>query len=452
MKKYILLFAFLASFVFQSCVTSRGLAKKANKMEQAGQYEMASNLYYKAVVKDKTNPTALQGMKRVGNKILGKYLSSFSENKLKKNYKTAVYDYLNAKEYQKKISKINVNLEISSFYQEDYQIVREQYLAQEYEKGVGLISKENFSEAERCFNEIYRFDKNYKDVATLRNTAYLEPLYRKAEAAKKIRKYRNAYSYYQKILNRTIDYKKTKSHLQYILQKGRIPITILSKNRGRYSTTTESLKQFVINKMIKKQDPFIKIVDRENIDNIVKEQELAMSGMVNEKEQVEVGEISGVKYSIIINVTAYDEDYKAPKAKSLKGFEEYTEKYKEEGTIKYRTKYKPVTYYLYKGYRKINITTSYKIISVKTGEIIASNIVSKSNSSEVEYATYSGNKKKLYPSIDNKPATERKMKNALQEWLNADRTLADKTTLSTHLQANIANKITDEIFNILYTK
>jgi len=452
MKKYILLFFFVIGIIFQSCVTSRGLAKKANKMEQAGQYEMASNLYYQAVVKDRTNPTALQGMKRVGNKIVGQYLASFSENKLKGNYKKAVYDYLNAKEYQKKISKINVNLEIPSFYEEDYNMVKEQYLAKEYEKGVEFINKENFTDAEKCFNEIYRFDKTYKDVSTLRNTAYLEPIYRNAENEKKAQKYRSAYFHYLKILDRVDNYKKTKSHLRYVLQKGQVPITILSKNKGRYTTITESFKQFVITKMIKKQDPFIKIVDRENIDNIVKEQELTLSGMVNENEQVEIGEISGVKYSVVVNVTSYSEDYKAPKAKKMNGFEKYTVKYTEEGVTKYKTKYKPVTYFLYNGHRKINMTVSYKIISVKTGEIIATNIISKTNSSYVEYAVYRGDAKKLYPSIDNKPATSRKAQNALKEWLDADRTITDKAKLTIHLQDNMANTVTDEVFNILYTK
>ena len=191
MKKII--FFLLIIFSLQACVTSNGLARKAAKMEQAGQTEMAANLYYQAVIRNRTNVTALQGMKRTGNKIISKYLSNFSENKLKDNYKQAVYSYLNAKEYQKKISKLNVSLEIPSFYEDDYKIVKDKYLDQEYEKGVDFINKENFSDAEHCFNEIFRFDKNYKDAASLKNIAYLEPLYRKAEEAKKLKKYRDAY-------------------------------------------------------------------------------------------------------------------------------------------------------------------------------------------------------------------------------------------------------------------
>ena len=97
---------------------------------------------------------------------------------------------------------------------------------------------------------------------------------------------------------------------------------------------------------MKVQDPFIKIVDRDDIDKVLQEQRIALSGLAETNSQVEVGEISTARYLVIFDVTTYDVDERGLRKKSYKGFESFSEKYydKEAEKYRYRTKYKPVTY------------------------------------------------------------------------------------------------------------
>ncbi len=410
----------IVSLIAVGCVTSKSLAKKAVLLEQAGEYTAASELFYQSIQRNPRNTDAIIGIKRTGNKVLTDKLKKFSQLSIQENYEDATYAYLDANKYVDYIKNVNVILEIPENYQEKYTEVLNQFLTNKYEKGLKMIGIENFTEAEKCFNEIYKFDKNFKDVAELRNIAYLEPYYRKADKLKKDKEYRKAYNAYSRILSRVGNYKDTKKSMEYVLAKGRMYITLSSVPKKRYSQYSNGIKQNVINTIINANDPFIRVVERDDLDKVIKEQELALGGLSN--SDVEVGEIAGAQYNVVIDVTTYSVSSNPLKKEHIKGLESYREKYKDsEGKSHYRTKYKDVYYYEYRASRSLMMAVSYKIISMSTSEIIATNIIKKNFESNVHYVTYSGNSKQLYPSRDKNG--NRRSNSNLQRLLKAPRNL-----------------------------
>jgi len=445
MKKILFLLISLA-FLLLACTTSKSLAKKAKTMEDANQYQTASELYFQSIKKNSANVDALLGMKRTGTLVLNEYLAKFSKEKLNEDYKAATYTYLDAVAYKNRIKTVNVDLKIPEFTTADFKIIKEAYLNQEYEAGLKYIEEENFTAAELRFNEVYKFDKNFKEVEELRNIAFLEPYYRKADGYKNNREYRKAYEAYQRILKRVPNYKDTKENLDYVLQKGRINIMMLdSKDNSRYASYSKSAKNYTVNAMINENDPFIKIVDRENMDKIIKEQELSVSGLVSEKEALEVGELTGAQYALSVEVTNYSLEEKPIKKTSYKGFEKYREKYTVENSdvVQYRTRYKSVTYYLYQGSRIVNMTTYIKLVSLKTGEIIKSQILEKTESSKVYYLTYSGNVNMLYASNNGKVNTSRSSHDNLLRLSKAPQTFISKTKLTNDIYKELGSEITN---------
>jgi tetratricopeptide (TPR) repeat protein len=445
MKYFILLFSiFLLSL--QSCTTSKALAKKALKLEEASQYASAADIYYLSAKKDNANIDALTGLKRTGDRVLNDYLKDFSKDKLNENYKKATYTYLDAEKYVAKIKIVGVELEIPEFTQEDFKIVKKLHLNKEYEEGLKLIESENFTEAEQRFNEVYKFDKNYKDIKELRNIAFLEPFYRKAETYKNNKEYRKAYEAYQKILNRLPNYKDSKDNSEYVLRAGRVNIVLLSPKKGmkiKFASYTDNIKTYTINAIIKKKDPFIKIVDRENLESILTEQELAVSGLVAEDGSMEVGALSGAKYALSIKVTNYLVEDKPITQVRKNGFEKYSEKYFNKTTQKneYRTKYKPVRYSRSYGSRQVNFTVHVKLISLSSGEILSSEIVEDNSKSVVNFLSYDGNIKNLYPSKDGKVNTSYSAHNNLVELSKGKRTLESKNKLTQDLYKSISQTI-----------
>lgn len=444
MKKVLFLLVIIV-VLFQSCTTSKSLAKKAKKLEDVSQYQAASDLYFQSIRKNPSNVDAILGMKRTGSLVLNDYLSKFSKAKMAEDYKTATYTYLDAVAYTKKLKSVNVDLEIPEFTKADFKIIKNAYLEQEYNAGLKFIDEEKFSDAEQKFNEVYQFDKNYKEVEELRNIAFLEPYYRKAEAYKNQREYRKAYEAYQRILKRVPNYKNTKADLKYVLDKGRINIMILEPEKQlKFSTYTTSLKNYTTDAIINSNDPFIKLVDRENMDKILKEQELSVSGLVNEKDAVEVGELKGAQFGLTVNVTNYNVEEHPVKTTTYKGFERYREKYTAEGSdiVQYRTRYRPVKYQIHKGSRTVNMTVHIKIVSLKTGEIIKSKILEKSESSQVNYLTYSGNIKELFASKEGRVNTSYNSHNYLVELSKKTRTLKSQTRLTNQIYKVTSGEIT----------
>jgi len=445
----LLLFIPIILLMLQACVTSKSLSKKAEKMDQAGQYVAAADLYYQSIRKNPNNTDALIGMNRAGTKVLNDYLRDFSKKALDENYKEAVYKYLEALDYQKKIKDVNVDLKIAPNYEQKYKEVKQEYIKQQYDKGLKQIGIEQFAEAEKSFNEVYKFDKNYKDVAELRNIAYLEPYYRKAEKLKDEKQYREAYNIYNKILSRVGNYKETRAHMNYVLKKGQITVALASVKDSPFSIYSKNMKQFTLNAIMKEHDPFIKMVDRDDLDKVLKEQEIALRGLTKSDGQVDVGELSSARYLVIFDVTSYDVDEQPLRKKSYRGFESYSEKYYDKNTEKYRyrTKYKPVTYYLYTAFRKVSITTSYKIVSLSTGEVLSTDIVNKSYESEVRYAEYSGKKSALYPNEEGHVNTSNSAYRELQSLLNGNRKLASKGELTNEIYKVTSRLISQRILN-----
>ncbi len=450
MKKLLLLMPFIL-LMLQSCVTSKSLSKKAEKMEQAGQYVAAADLYYQAIKKNAGNTDALLGMKRTGTKVLNDYLKDFSKAAAAGDYKTAVYKYLEATDYQEKIRMANVDLKITPNYEQKFEDVKSQYIKDEYNAGLKEMGIENFQAAEKHFNEVYKFDKNYKDVAELKNIAYLEPYYRKAEKYKEEKQWRQAYNIYNKILDRVGDYKDTRAHREYVLKKGQITLALASVKDSHFADYSKNIKQYTLNALMKANDPFIKLVDRDDIDKVLKEQELAMSGMAKSEGQLNVGEISTAKYVVIFDVTTYDVQEEPLRKKNVRGFEEYSEKYYDSATEKYyyRTKYRAVTYAEYTAYRKVTMTTAYKIVSLSTGEVLATDIITKSYESRLDYAEYSGKKSKLYPARDGKVNTSRSAYKELQAKLKGNRQLASKGELTNEIYRKTSQIISYRILNKL---
>jgi len=444
-----LLFFSLIAVLTSSCVTSKSLSKKAKILEDAGQYTAAADLYYQSIQKNYSNTDALIGMDRTGKKVLNNYLEVFSKYTFDENYEKATYAFLDAVAYQKKLKNVNINIPISQSNEDKYKDVLESYLSKKYDDGLKFIELERFTDAENCFNEVYRFDQNFKDVSELRNIAYLEPYYRKAEKYKDDKEYRKAYDAYNRILTRVGNYKDTKSHLEYVLKKGRISIAISNDKKSAYYAYSKNIKNYILKDIIKINDPFIKVVDRDNIDALLKEQELALSGMVNSDDQLEVGEISGVQYSVIVDISAHNIDYRPLKKTAKQGYESYQVKYKDSETGKtyYKTKYKKVTYYIYKAYRKVSMTINYKIMSLTTGEILGTDIIRKAYESKIEYASYSGSSSNLYPSRDGKVNSSYSAHNSLKRKFKANKTLASVDELRGLIYEKGSAEISKSILN-----
>lgn len=443
------IFLIVTSFLFLTfCTTSKGLSKKGQKLEESGNIELASDYFYNAVRIKSSNIDALAGLKRTGQQTLQKKLQKFNQYYSQNDLKNAVYAYTDAKKYFDKVGALKVELNIPPFTTEDFETAKEKYLVELYNQANEELDGENFKKAESLFSEINKFDKDYKDVNSLSNFSKVEPLYRNALEAFQNEKYRKAYENCIKIEKLESNYKDVEMIKNDALEFGIQTITVTSE--GKYADIANSLKEYSSSSITKLNDPFIKIVARENLNQILQEQQLSISGIVDENSATKAGNLLGVKYMIVTSVLDYNASRKPVTYKTYNGFESYSVKYKDkEGKTRYRTMYKPVSYRVYNGKNEVTISTKYKLIDLSTGEILMNEVINKNEISEVKYISYNGNTKNLRYALNGAANNSSSSKNEISRLANGNKNLKSIDELTNLSIKNISTQSSTKIQNAL---
>ena len=232
-------------------------------------------------------------MKTSGQRVVNHYLDEFFKSKNFQKVKEAVYLYRSAILFQKKVEKYKIHIEIPSHYTRDYNMLLDRYLDDIYTKALNLLSEEKFNEAELLFKEVSLLKPSYRDVDDLQNVATFEPKYRSAVSFLEIEKFRAAYYEFNKIPD---SYKDTKALQKIALEAGLLTIGLMSfENATNQKGGEASVSAHISDKMIKLNNPFIKLVDRTHTQTLINEQIMGLSGQTTDNTAVNAGELIGVK-------------------------------------------------------------------------------------------------------------------------------------------------------------
>jgi len=436
-----------------SCTGTKKMTKRAIAFEQQGMYSEASQYYLSALQRKNTNIEAAIGLKRTGQLVLDDYLADFFKSHTAKQYKTSVYAYLNAEEWQSKALVYKVFLDIPNYYKDYYNEDLGFYLNQVYNQAISYLDKEEFDLGAVYLDEILRLKSDYKDVAEMKAYARLEPLYRKGNSALEERKFRKAYY----LFSRTESYKESADLREYALKEAQYPIAMLPfENATTAVNAHKAFESQFLNLFINNKNPFIKIIDRVHIQTILAEQELGISGLVDAQTAAQAGDLFGAKALLVGRLVSLDINKRLPKANKKKGWESYKQKVYNSQTKEYDTltKYKKVFYNEYKGMNSVNITIEYKLISTETGEILATNLFSDKREDEVWYATYQGNSNKLFSGAWEDKDVKRssdirhdgyKERRHLNSLLKSSRNMKSVEELKTLAMKNVSSKSVNEI-------
>jgi tetratricopeptide (TPR) repeat protein len=439
--------------LFVSCSGSKKMLKKGTALENANQYNAASDYYFEALDRKKTNVDATIALKRVGSKVLNNYLNEFYKEESFGNPKKAVYSYLEAEKFQKKLSKYTIFEEIPSHYTEKYNTIKESYLISLYEEGAKFIEEENYTAAEVNFIEILKFDPKYKDVKDLRDFSYVEPKYIEAKNQLESENYRAAYNSFDLVLKRIPNYKDAKEAKEEALELGMHTFLLFSfENTTQKKHIESKISSYVSNNLSNLNDPFLRLVDRKNYEKIMQEQELALSGIVDEGSAAEIGKLFGAQTAIAGKVFNYSYKLSSLQTQKKEAYAAYTvdKKDPETGKIIKQTRYKKVYYMNYSQNLEVYLGFQFKVISLETSEVLVSDIVELSTKDYVSYSNYSGNSSILYPSSGANVITNRSSVNRLRSEFSARKNLKSEQELSNDLSKRISNEVAHKVEKYLY--
>jgi len=438
----------LISSILVACNGSKHFTKLAGKQEAAGLINEASNNYYVALQKKRTNVDAQIGMKKTGQLVLNSMLNDFSRSKNFGTNKDAVYAYHAARDYRDKVRKVGVELQIADFYQNDYQHAKNAFLLELYDEGTKLLEDQKFSDAEARFREIRSFDPNYRDAAELGDIAYLEPLYSEAVLNMSELQYRAAHNDLERVIQRRSDYRNARALRAECLEKGRYTIALMPFTNATNTVGLDArVAAYTLDALISVKDPFLRVVDREHLQVILEEQKLQLSGVVDDATAVRVGEIAGAQAILTGTVLSYTSQTGNLRSTQRDAYEAYQVKRTnpEDNKVYFETRYRPVKYTEYFNFSSVNVSFQFKLISLQTGEIIKTDIIERNSQDEVIYGRYDGSASDLFPAAQAGVNLNRQDRQALQTMLNSRQQLRNQTELSNELFNAVSSQISRTI-------
>ena len=445
-----------AVFSLTSCDTPKSLTNKGDKFSEKSLYADACQFYMQALNQKGDFIEAKEGLRASGQKQINIYLDNFFKSKNFGEERKAIYHYRDASSLQSKIATYSIQVDIPQTYTSDYNTLVDNYVVANYDKAIDLLEEEKFAESEKLLKEITLLKPNFKDVESMKNVATFEPIYRSANEFLELEKFRSAYYEFEKI---PASYKECESRKALALKAGLLSIGIMEfKNSTRQRGGESAISALITEELIQLDNPFIKIVDRQQVQTLIDEQLLGMSGQVSENTSAQAGALIGAKAMLNGKLVSYSKQEQAIQKSSKKGWlERKIRKYNEE-TEKYyyETVYDKIRYDEYYGSASVQVGFQFQLLSSESGEILLSKLININKNDELHFAESNYDYRNIVPGSwrwENKKSPNDVIKDsfsdkrALKQLFKNKKTLMSINELSNSIYTDIAKDVSDKINN-----
>jgi TolB-like protein len=280
-----------------------------------------------------------------------------------------------------------------------------------------------YKQAEQLFSEIARLDPNHNEAGDLAAVAYAEPLYKQATTAFNSERYREAYEKYELVRKRIPGYKDAEAKINQSLERGLFTIALLPFENGSGVTGLDTrMNAYALEAMTSVDDPFLRVVDRGNMELILEEQKLALSGIFNQETAASVGQMLGAQALLTGTVISYSTDRGSPQRFSRDGFERYQVKMvNAEGKEYFETRYNKVNYNEFVRQNRASVKVQFRVISLSTGEILQSKTIERDMVDAARWAEYGGATDNLFPARGSNVSLNRAERNSMMALFSANR-------------------------------
>ena len=331
------------------------------------------------------------------------------------NYFTS-RDYLSAVDYYKKVYLISG----------DYLGTKDKIWASYIKLGDAELQLKSYPQAVNY----YQSSLEYARDVTKTNQFIAEAHYQWAASYESEGHYREATETFEKVLRIVPDYRDASVRRNQVYEKALQRIAIMPfRNGTRFGDQYSNLlTEELINDCINANLKYVVFMTRSNLDQIMEEYKLAMSGVVDVSKASEIGKLEGIHFFITGNVTQISEQTTRPSFAEKSHDKSYTEKDSAGNTI---TKTQTIYYREYKSQRNVQIAASYQIVEVETGRYIGGDNLKENIVDEANWVRYQG-------SIYDLPKDKQKLVDGETEPKSADILISDG-------MRSIAKKVSNQI-------
>jgi tetratricopeptide (TPR) repeat protein len=393
---YFSAFLLIAIMIAGQGCASKKMARQAQKLEEAGLYEMAAENYLRSFNSNRKNVEAASGLRRTGQRTLDLKAGTVTQAYLSGDDRETVYKYLETQAYHQRIRNTGIELSMPGQINSYYEIAKQRFLDSSFEEARLLLEEENFSQAGSIFSEIQRIDPAYQDLSQYMRISTSEPLYRQGVDQLNSGFYRRAYNTFTNLMIDHGTYKDARELREDALSRGMITIAIADFDNGSRTRNAHILlKSRIIAEISSVDNPFVRIVDDRNKDAFLKEQELAsqLGG------EMQIGKLMAARALLTGTLLSFEiQEGRMQRTERKAYLKEVTSTEdpitKEKST---RTDYHKVTYQEFRQENKACGSFQFQLSSTETGAVLASGVFELSPHDQVWYSVFEGNAKNLVP-------------------------------------------------------
>lgn len=320
----------------------------------------------------------------------------------------------------------------------------DQALSERYKEGTLFLMDENFADASGALGDVYRANPNFKDVKMLYTEARNEPVYRQAKHNLNQEKCRTAYFGFEKIIADAGTYKDTRTLKDQALKCAEYPVAVYSSPLKHYAADAMQFENAAIASLVNTNNVFLKVFDLTAINSSLENRLLNSAGVIDKSLLQKLNRENNIKAVLILGYDNFEKNKGNLKKEVITGYERTVTKSTEGETKIYD---RQVKYNEYSQENKISLMVQYKLVSAITGEILLSETYSDSETDNIRYATYQGDKSRLYPAKSIRGSWNidesgyRKLQSLLEEKTQIKSIEYLQKLLFSHLSENIANDI-----------
>jgi hypothetical protein len=229
------------------------------------------------------------------------------------------------------------------------------------------------------------------------------------------------------------------------LECGSFPVAVLSRNMPVHVGDGAEFENELIQSILKKEDPFIKIHSLSSINSRIARLFLSAGGTLDRNILRELHDRQGIKAILVVNYSNYERLQGSLQKTEKKGY--YRQSVKNEaGLVSISDKI--VDYLEYSNSNKVSLNLNYQLISTFNGEILLSQRISAAENSDINYAVYEGGEvKNLYPAVLSNGSYSLDERNyaSLQKLFNTEKELIPVLKLREKVFADLTGKMSDAL-------
>ncbi|WP_306644046.1 CsgG/HfaB family protein [Sanyastnella coralliicola] len=334
----------------------------------------------------KENPKKVEAhiqLKETATFVMNKYYSEVQLLIGQGNYQSALNALDRAEDFMSKYQWLGLE---TPFYAANLRSEARYKLGQSYfVRAQQAVEAEEWDDAEMYAYQARKYGFREKELDYLEVMIDIVPTFRKGLKAKELGLYQDAYAYFEEVSEIDADFSDVLLHMDECLEKSSFTISYLHAGGHLKANRDKAIITGVKEEILSLDNPFIRVVSRDDLDVILDEQMNSMTGAFDEDIIVEAGKLLGAEFLIVGELLNSESQVSPVSRVRKKGYEgntviakkvEYTEK---SQTVKHIVSYR------------------YHLLDAETGEVLAAENIPYTFEENHTWLDYSGDPDQLYP-------------------------------------------------------